>query len=1091
MTAWLPLDRRGNKAPDTLDALVDAIVSGRVRLAATLERRDETLARLDADIAAARALQAEIGDRVTEVVIASRFGPKVEARASGRASKARDDPAEARAIGVHDMTDPRSAASQLRSAIDDAGRALREAGQNFVGRRGHLADAEIRLAKCRYAERQLRDIAARLRDEQSDARVEGARDYAEQKDRTLRSLGPLLAAHGEALQAVRPAGSPGWPTATWAEWRPPTRVAPVHLGWLRALPDTRLGDDAGLGDARLGVHADLRSLGGVTILCRDATRAAALGAARGLIARLLAAIPPGKALFTFFDPLGLGQAVAPFLELAEHDPKLVGGKVWTRPEDLRARLAELTGHIEVVIQKYLRGDYGDIDAYNDDAGEIAEPYRILVVFDFPGQFDETCTAELARIVENGPRCGVLTIVVANADAPAAHGVSVNGLPGVLPILAPGGSVVLRRGGRDAGPPFALGLDDDPLVAAVDEEGQAIIDRIVDAVGRAGRGVDDVTVTFERSLALYADVARADVRPEVPPLAASVDADDPATWWPDSSAGGIGAPLGRKGARDVAVLRFDSEIRSGALLVGRPGAGKSTLLHTYVAGLCTLYDPDELELYLVDFKEGVEFKAYAETALPHARCVAVESEREFGLSVLESIVAEMRRRAELIRATGGQQTSFARLRGVVPGPLPRLLLVFDEFHVLFAEDDRLGAAAADLLETIIRQGRGFGVHVLLGSQSLSGLDALGRHVLQLLPIRLLLPSSESDAAVVLGDDNEAWKLLSRRGEGVLNAAGGAVEANEPFQTAFSIEDERLARLGRLRSLADARGFSRRPVVFEGYAAARIDATSPTDAVAAVRTGEAGLALHVGAPMTLGGPVVARLRRESGANALVVAKAANDVPRALLVSLVASALASQPGVTVQVVDFTSVDEGVEQALGPLIDLDGVTLSRRRQAGDVLTGLAAEVSRRVSADDVGSPARLLVLFGLHRARDLDPARAESLFSDDVAEPDLLGPIKQVLVDGPEFGVHTVAWVDSVAGLTRRLPPGMQREFALRIAGAMSRDDSIDLLDVDLAAGCRPHQVIVVDDVTGAATRSTTYALPDPAWLAGYRDAVKEAQP
>ena len=65
-----------------------------------------------------------------------------------------------------------------------------------------------------------------------------------------------------------------------------------------------------------------------------------------------------------------------------------------------------------------------------------------------------------------------------------------------------------------------------------------------------------------------------------------------------------------------------------------------------------------------------------------------------------------------------------LREATGEPLPRILLVFDEFHVLFARNDKLGLAAAELLETIIRQGRGFGIHVLLGSQSLSGLDALG-------------------------------------------------------------------------------------------------------------------------------------------------------------------------------------------------------------------------------------------------------------------------------------------------------------------------------------------------------------------------------
>ena len=66
-----------------------------------------------------------------------------------------------------------------------------------------------------------------------------------------------------------------------------------------------------------------------------------------------------------------------------------------------------------------------------------------------------------------------------------------------------------------------------------------------------------------------------------------------------------------------------------------------------------YSPDEVEFYLVDFKKGVEFKTYATHALPHARAIAVESDREFGLSVLQRLDAELTRRGELFRKAGVQ------------------------------------------------------------------------------------------------------------------------------------------------------------------------------------------------------------------------------------------------------------------------------------------------------------------------------------------------------------------------------------------------------------------------------------------------------
>src|SRR6202008_252043 len=96
-----------------------------------------------------------------------------------------------------------------------------------------------------------------------------------------------------------------------------------------------------------------------------------------------------------------------------------------------------------------------------------------------------------------------------------------------------------------------------------------------------------------------------------------------------------------------------------LIAGKTGSGKSTLLHALVTNLAMWYSPDEVEFYLVDFKKGVEFKTYATNELPHARAIAVESDREFGLSVLQRIDAELSRRGELFRRAGVQDLASYR------------------------------------------------------------------------------------------------------------------------------------------------------------------------------------------------------------------------------------------------------------------------------------------------------------------------------------------------------------------------------------------------------------------------------------------------
>ena len=61
-----------------------------------------------------------------------------------------------------------------------------------------------------------------------------------------------------------------------------------------------------------------------------------------------------------------------------------------------------------------------------------------------------------------------------------------------------------------------------------------------------------------------------------------------------------------------------------------------------------YRPSELQFYLLDFKKGVEFKLYADSELASMRVIGIESEREFGRSVLQRLDTELQRRGELFR-----------------------------------------------------------------------------------------------------------------------------------------------------------------------------------------------------------------------------------------------------------------------------------------------------------------------------------------------------------------------------------------------------------------------------------------------------------
>lgn len=958
----------------------------------------------------------------------------------------------------------RSMRHDMHSAIS----AAREGSQRVFGAR-QTGQAKEHATRALRTLRALEAEASRMEERQQQALARRETDGDELRSAADVKVEQALARQSEAMRRLPPAMT-SWTSPSWLSWSPKLAHDHILLGVLRPQPKIPGKNHGFAWDARTPEFASIRD--GLQISHRRGDRERAHALARSVLLRALACTAPGKLQLSIFDPTGLGQSVTSLLELGEYDRDLIGGKVWSSGDDLHRMLAEHTAHIELVIQKYLRSQYQTLAVFNAAAGEIAEPSRMLAIFDAPACFDEGAMHELRRIVENGPRCGVSTLLITDEEIQSPYGVLLDVLPKSLRTVR----LHLPFASADG----AVAFD---LLPETDESAPGqVITAIVQQVGKAAQEDTSAAVTFERSFELFNRAAVDGRKRGLPRLTTAVSAIDQATWWTQTTLESVAAPIGQRGARDVATLMFDSSDHAGALLVGRPGSGKSTLLHTFIAGITTLYGPEELELHLIDFREGVEFKVYAANALPHARTVAIESDREFGMSVLEAIHDELAWRGSLLRESTQSHSSLETLRRETGERLPRILLIFDEFQVLFARNDKLGGAAAEQLETLIRQGRGFGIHVLLATQSLSGLDALGSHVPQLLPIRILLPAAEGDAFKVLGEGNTEGSPLTTAGEGILNEAGGAVEANERFRGAVIQEEARGARVAAMRARADAAGFHRRPVVFEGNAPISAQDTPPAQFVDEVRGADARvLRLRFGAPMSIVGSADINLRRESGANVMLVARDAAaeadafdpfSLPRAVVANVILSAVARRADV--DVVDFLPIDEGLEHFVAPLIEASVISVSRRRQVPDLLERIGAEVRRRVDEDDTSSPAKLLTLYGMHRARDFDQDSVD--YDSDASLPSVL---MQVLRDGPEVGIHTFMWFDTVASISRRLPGGAVREASWRLAGRMSADDSNALIDNDAASTLREQQLVATNEDRGVFQRCTTISVPPTEWI------------
>ena len=109
----------------------------------------------------------------------------------------------------------------------------------------------------------------------------------------------------------------------------------------------------------------------------------------------------------------------------------------------------------------------------------------------------------------------------------------------------------------------------------------------------------------------------------------------------------------------------------------------------------------------------------------------------------------------------------------------------------------------MLDRLVRQGRAFGMHVILGSQTLGGQYSLPKATLGQMAVRIALQCSEADAHLILSEDNTAARLLTRPGEAIYNDANGMMEGNNLFQVVWLSDERREKYLERIQEMCRER------------------------------------------------------------------------------------------------------------------------------------------------------------------------------------------------------------------------------------------------------------------------------------------------
>lgn len=810
------------------------------------------------------------------------------------------------------------------------------------------------------------------------------------------------------------------------------------------------------------VAFDLLSHGAIILHATPECESLTDGLIGNVLLRSITSLPAGAMRMTIIDPQGLGKKVSWLMALADVDPGLVGDRVWTQPLHIADRLASIARSCEDIIQQSLRDKYRNLYEYNLTAGPMALPYRLIVWDQFPFGLDDSSWQSLCSILAAGGRCGVGVILrlskshvwpsIADPKKLEEFGLHLD-----FDIVDGEERVSLRQNDLRHAP---IRLVSPPN----SEQIKSIMRHQLDHVSQLGR----LIVPFD-SIAVPSEERQV-----------------------TSSAESLAIPLGVAASGRTQLMKLGFGTAQHVLIAGKTGSGKSSLLHTMITSAALKYSPEELRLVLLDFKKGVEFQVYSEAKVPHADIIGIESKREFGVSTLEYIDRIMHARGEAFRTRGVQDLpSLEKKHPEVR--MPRILIVIDEFQELFVEDDKISQQASMLMDRIVRQGRSFGIHLVLASQTLGGAYSLPRTTLAQMAVRIALQCDSSDAMLILGEDNTAAERLRFSGQAIYNEAGGRIESNQGFQVAYIDKETQLSFLHQIPSAPIPQDATTNPmgrcIVFEGHKPAVWDEQSLERLLQKeTKKDDGSFPMILGDSVSIDPPILRWIQRNAGRNIVVVGPDESVAASILAGTIqgiqwlvrspitggrdIAGDAANDEMPKVFVLNGArSEDLSLTEVIHRCSGLSGTRVISPRDIESFFTECKKELDKRLLSGDASHPVQLICIPNISRFRELRKGDEFAFGGGDSSpQPDAI--LTELLRDGPTVGIHVWLWADSASTLGRWLSRQSLRDLELRVLMQMSANDSNQLIDSNLANKLEPHVALVQDEMDGKPTKFRPFA-------------------
>ena len=742
--------------------------------------------------------------------------------------------------------------------------------------------------------------------------------------------------------------------------------------------DTRVADQLRLHSG----HLDF--IGRSHIWIDDYDRADSVRFAQFALADALAHTAPGQLEVLVFDDALRGIA-APFQEVNSGGEKIL--RHINDVQELNETIKYLHEHARSVLN-VIQGRTESLLDFRQQLSPKVEGFKLVVLSTIYDLLSDEIRDKLTVLLKAGPAAGVTFLI---------HSMTLNVNKEIL-----------------------------NLTQLCDVEERTVYDDDGAVRGQFDSQSADDLISVSRRVA--SAVANAQVEPvafsQVQPL------DAP---WSQSSRDGISFAVGTYGMSTIEVTLGDElNQRHNALITGAVGQGKSNLISVVVHSLCQRYSPSEVEFYMLDFKEGVTLQAFAPdpstgSFLPHARVLGLDADREYGVNVLRHLFAIYRQRMATFKASGVQNIRQYRLADP-EAVMPRIVVVIDEFQMLFGEDDDTAESAVNLLVKGARLFRACGIHFILASQTISSGYLLGgtagEGLFGQVPVRIALKNSLAESHATLGFKNDAASHLRSR-EAIVNLDYGELSSNRKTTIAYADE----AILAELRTAwwQQARGTVAPPEVFEGER--RLSLHDDARVLPSLHAGQAMLGRRISVGAT---PLTVDFTTDVGRN---LALLGTGPGHAVLLNTALSLLHSTPTAELILLDLIGdwhlpAHNAVRSAFEQQLTKIGGTyrVVDKHQADALVDELAEQVADR--ADDASAPPVYVIGFGLERWRS---------DSDDVQE---------LAKSAPTVGIHLLGWWTKLDSFKEVMGFDGDASFDIRIAMHLDSASACDIFKEPLLA-------------------------------------------